>query len=226
MAKTVLLIEDENKIRTIVKDYFVKSGFHVLEAADGKEGLYIFQNENVDLILLDIHLPELDGWSVCRRIRQGSDVPIIMLTARGDDEDMLLGFELKADEYITKPFNPQVVVARAKMLLKRVEGTILEDVSVIERDGLTINKLSREVMMEGKILKLTPKEFDILLFFIENEGRVLSREVILNKLWGYDYFGDIRVVDNHIKKVRKALAEKSYLISTVFGVGYKFEVAE
>ncbi|WP_432663042.1 response regulator transcription factor [Wukongibacter baidiensis] len=226
MHGKVLIIEDQEKIRRIIHDYFKMEGFEILEAANGKEGLETFQTEDVSLIILDIMLPELDGWSVCRRIRKNSDVPIIILTARSDDDDILLGFDLKADEYVTKPFNPQVLVARAKMLLKRANGTIIEDNNIILKDGISVNKLSREVRIGDESLKTTPKEFDILVYFMENEAKVLSRETILRAIWGYDYFGDVRVVDNHIKKLRKHLKDKAYVISTVFGVGYKFEVNE
>ncbi|MCT4566668.1 MAG: response regulator transcription factor [Maledivibacter sp.] len=224
MYNKVLVIEDQDKIRRIICDYFNKEGFNVVEAGDGKEGLRVFEAEDIDLIILDIMLPELDGWSVCKRIRKISDVPIIILTARSDDDDMLLGFDLKADEYVTKPFNPQVLVARAKMLINRANGTVLEEKSTIYKDGISINKLSRELKVDGDIIKITPKEFDILVYFMENEGIVLSRETILRAIWGYDYFGDIRVVDNHIKKLRKHLRDRAYVICTVFGVGYKFEV--
>ncbi len=224
MHKKILIVEDQEKIRRIIYDYFRMEGFEVLEAANGKDGLEIFETENIDLIILDIMLPELDGWSVCKRIRKNSDVPIIILTARSDDDDILLGFDLKADEYVTKPFNPQVLVARAKMLINRANGTIIEDNNIIYKDGISVNKLSREVKVDDEPLRTTPKEFDILVYFMENEGRVLSRETILRAIWGYDYFGDIRVVDNHVKKLRKHLKDKAYVLSTVFGVGYKFEV--
>lgn len=224
MQGKILIIEDEEKIRHILRDYFQQEGYEVLEAGDGKEGLDQFQAWHPDLIILDIMLPVLDGWSVCKRIRKKSEVPIIMLTARSDDDDQLLGFHLKADEYVTKPFNPQVLVARVKMLLKRVQGTVIDDHSILIKDGIHINKISREVLVEGVLLKTTVKEFNILLHFMEHEGRVLTREMILEAIWGYDYFGDVRVVDNHIKKLRKTLGEKAYVIVTVFGVGYKFEV--
>lgn len=224
MPVKVLIIEDEEKIRHILRDYFQQEGYEIIEAEDGKEGLDQFQVMHPDLIILDVMLPVLDGWSVCKRIRKKSEVPIIMLSARSEDDDQLLGYHLKADEYVTKPFNPQVLVARAKMLLKRVQGTVMDDNRILIKDGIQIDKISREVLVEDVLLKTTAKEFNILLHFMENEGRALTREMILEAIWGYDYFGDVRVVDNHIKKLRKTLGEKAYVIVTIFGVGYKFEV--
>lgn len=226
MSYTVLVIEDEHNIRKIISDYFRAEGFQIIEASNGKEGIEKFEEEKVDLIILDIMMPELDGWTVCRRIRKKSDVPIIILTARTEEDDELMGFELKADDYVKKPFSPGILVARAKVLLNRTRGTILEDKDTITKAGLEVNKLERKVKVNGKEIELTPKEFDILWYLMEHSEMVLSREKILNAIWGYDYFGDIRVVDNHIKKLRKALGDKAYLIRTVFGVGYKFEVKE
>ncbi|MCM1989055.1 response regulator transcription factor [Oceanirhabdus seepicola] len=226
MRYTVLVIEDEDNIRKIICDYFRAEGFHVIQAPNGKEGIERFEEEKIDLIILDIMMPELDGWTVCRRIRKKSDVPIIILTARTEEDDELMGFELKADDYVKKPFSPGILVARAKVLLNRTRGTILEDKDKITKAGLEVNKLVREVNIHGKNIELTPKEFEILWYLMEHSEMVLSREKILNSIWGYDYFGDIRVVDNHIKKLRKALGDKSYLIRTIFGVGYKFEVKE
>ena len=226
VSYTVLVIEDEHNIRKIISDYFRAEGFQIIEASNGKEGIEKFEEEKVDLIILDIMMPELDGWTVCRRIRKKSDVPIIILTARTEEDDELMGFELKADDYVKKPFSPGILVARAKVLLNRTRGTILEDKDTITKAGLEVNKLERKVKVNGKEIELTPKEFDILWYLMEHSEMVLSREKILNAIWGYDYFGDIRVVDNHIKKLRKALGDKAYLIRTVFGVGYKFEVKE
>ncbi|WP_066504565.1 response regulator transcription factor [Abyssisolibacter fermentans] len=226
MRDTVLVIEDEYNIRKIVCDYFRAEGFHVIQAPNGKEGIERFEEEKIDLIILDIMMPELDGWTVCRRIRKQSDVPIIILTARTEDDDELMGFELKADDYVKKPFSPGVLVARAKILLNRARGTILEDKEKMIKAGIEVNKSERKVKVDGKNIELTPKEFEILGYLMEHSGIVLSREKILDSIWGYNYFGDIRVVDNHIKKLRKALDDKAYLIRTVFGVGYKFEVKE
>lgn len=224
MEKNILIVEDEERMREITCDYFKISGFNVFEAVDGKEALDIFEVKKIDLVILDIMIPELDGWSVCRRIRKKSDVPIIMLTARGDEEDKLMGFELGADEYVTKPFSPKVLVARAKALIKRVEGNKSFDNLIINIGGIEINKQSYKVKIDCEEIDLAPKEYKLLLYFIENKGIVLTREGILNNVWGYDYFGDLRVVDTHIKKLRKKLRDKYSYIQTVIRVGYKFEV--
>lgn len=226
MEFTILIMEDEDSIRRVIIDYLRLEGFNVLDARDGVTGMIIYEENNVDLVIVDIMMPELDGWGVCKRIRKQSDVPIIILTARGEVEDELMGFELKANDYIKKPFSPAVLVARVNSLLNRLKVDESEDEGVLSNSGVEVNLLSREVKISGVIKNLTPKEFDILLFFMENANRVLSREKILNTIWGYDYFGDTRVVDTHVKKIRKILGEKAYLIRTVFGVGYKFEVKE
>jgi DNA-binding response OmpR family regulator len=224
MSQTILVVEDEKKIRDIIHDYFVAAGFLVIEAEDGQKGLELFYEQHPDLIILDIMLPKMDGWSVCKRIRKESDVPVIMLTARAEEEDKLMGFELKADEYVTKPFSPAVLVARAKILLQRATGTLLNESQRIEAGGIVVEKDYRTVTVEGKDIELTPKEYDLLIFFMENAGIVLSREKILNNVWDYSFFGNGRVVDTHVKKLRKLLGEKAYLIRTSFGVGYKFDV--
>lgn len=223
MSKTVLLVEDEQRLREIVSDYFKSEGFTVVEAEDGKQALLQFEVHNIDLIILDIMLPEIDGWSVCRRIRKESVVPIIMLTARSDEEDTLLGFELGADEYVTKPFSPKVLVARAKTLLRRAEGLIGQDENMLSLCGIEVNKLSRTVIVNGNEIILTHKEFELLLYLMENKGIVLSRQHLLDHLWGYDYYGDDRTVDTHIKKLRNKLGERAKHIATVIRVGYKFE---
>lgn len=224
MNKTVLLVEDERRLREIVSDYFRSEGFEVVEAEDGKQALQLFAEHTIDLIILDIMLPEIDGWSVCRRIRKESAVPIIMLTARSDEDDTLLGFELGADEYVTKPFSPKVLVARAKTLLKRAEGVVGQaEENTLSIAGIDVNRLSRTVMVDGEEIVLTHKEFELLLYLMENRGIVLSRQHLLDQLWGYDYFGDDRTVDTHIKKLRNKLGEKAKHIGTVIRVGYKFE---
>ncbi|MFX3623359.1 MAG: response regulator transcription factor [Ectobacillus sp.] len=223
MNKTVLLVEDEQRLREIVSDYFAAEGFEVLGAENGKQALALFENHDVDLVILDIMLPEIDGWSVCRRIRKESAVPIIMLTARSDEEDTLLGFELGADEYVTKPFSPKVLVARAKTLLKRAEGSVGQEEHILSIAGIEVNKQSRTVTVEGNEIILTHKEFELLVYFMEHKGVVLSRQKLLDQLWGYDYFGDDRTVDTHVKKLRSKLGEKARHISTVIRVGYKFE---
>ncbi|EEL86807.1 DNA-binding response regulator [Bacillus cereus] len=224
MNKTVLLVEDERRLREIVSDYFRNEGFEVIEAEDGKKALELFAEHEIDLIMLDIMLPEIDGWSVCRRIRKESAVPIIMLTARSDEDDTLLGFELGADEYVTKPFSPKVLVARAKTLLKRADGAVgVTEENAMSLAGIEVNRLSRTVLVDGEEIILTHKEFELLVYLMENKGIVLSRQHLLDQLWGYDYYGDDRTVDTHIKKLRNKLGDKAKHIGTVIRVGYKFE---
>lgn len=223
MEKKVLLVEDEARIREIVSDYFRAENYKVYEASNGKDALDIFNENDFDLVILDIMIPELDGWSVCKRIRKNSDVPIIMLTARCEEDDELMGFELGADEYVTKPFSPKVLVARANMLLKRAKGNI-NDNKVLNIGGIEINKLSHSVKIEDTYIELASKEYNLLIYLIENIDVVLTRENILNKVWGYDYFGDLRTVDTHIKKLRSKLGDKSKYIKTIIRAGYKFEV--
>ncbi|MGN4870739.1 response regulator transcription factor [Bacillus cereus group sp. MYBK120-1] len=224
MNKTVLLVEDERRLREIVSDYFRNEGFEVIEAEDGKKALELFAEHEIDLIMLDIMLPEIDGWSVCRRIRKESAVPIIMLTARSDEDDTLLGFELGADEYVTKPFSPKVLVARAKTLLKRADGAVgVVEENAMSLAGIEVNRLSRTVLVDGEEIILTHKEFELLVYLMENKGIVLSRQHLLDQLWGYDYYGDDRTVDTHIKKLRNKLGDKAKHIGTVIRVGYKFE---
>ncbi|NRR18153.1 MULTISPECIES: response regulator transcription factor [Bacillus] len=224
MNKTVLLVEDERRLREIVSDYFRNEGFEVIEAEDGKKALELFAEHEIDLIMLDIMLPEIDGWSVCRRIRKESAVPIIMLTARSDEDDTLLGFELGADEYVTKPFSPKVLVARAKTLLKRADGVVgVAEENAMSLAGIEVNRLSRTVLVDGEEIVLTHKEFELLVYLMENKGIVLSRQHLLDQLWGYDYYGDDRTVDTHIKKLRNKLGDKAKHIGTVIRVGYKFE---
>ncbi|HFJ9439889.1 MULTISPECIES: response regulator transcription factor [Bacillus] len=224
MNKTVLLVEDERRLREIVSDYFRNEGFEVIEAEDGKKALELFAEHEIDLIMLDIMLPEIDGWSVCRRIRKESAVPIIMLTARSDEDDTLLGFELGADEYVTKPFSPKVLVARAKTLLKRADGVVgVAEENAMTLAGIEVNRLSRTVLVDGEEIILTHKEFELLVYLMENKGIVLSRQHLLDQLWGYDYYGDDRTVDTHIKKLRNKLGDKAKHIGTVIRVGYKFE---
>lgn len=226
MNKTVMLVEDEERIREIIADYFMNEGFQILQAQDGKEAMEVFVENKVDLIILDIMLPHLDGWSVCKRIRSTSQVPIIILTAREEEEDKLLGFELGADEYVTKPFSPKVLVARAKTLLKRVDNTIGQKEDVLVVGDIAIQRLARNIKIDGQGIELTHKEFELLLYLVDNKGIVLSRESILNNIWGYDYYGDYRTVDTHIKKLRSKLGSKSKYICTVIRSGYKFEVTK
>ncbi|WP_027630598.1 response regulator transcription factor [Ruminiclostridium cellobioparum] len=224
MDKKILLVEDDERIREIVADYFIKEGFTLLQTEDGKKALEVYEVNKIDLIILDIMIPEIDGWSVCKRLRKVSDVPIIMLTARADEEDKLMGYELGADDYVTKPFSPRVLVAKSKTLLKRAEGTLGKNDGVLCLNGIEVNKLSRTVRIDDEVIELTYKEYELLLCFMENRDIVLSREVILSRVWGFDYFGDLRTVDTHVKKLRSKLTNKACCISTVIGMGYKFEV--
>lgn len=221
----ILVIEDESEIRKFIVDYFSSNGFEVYEARDGIEGFQNFEYiTDLDLIILDIMMPKLDGWSLCRRIRKTSNIPIIILTARTDEDDELLGFELKADDYVKKPFSLSVLKARVLKLLNMKDKINIDSVYILAVGDLSLNIETREVKLENEILQLTSKEFEILQYMMKNQNIVLSRDAILNAIWGLDYFGDDRVVDNHIKKLRKRLGEKSYYIKTIFGVGYKFEV--
>lgn len=217
--KKILVVDDEWKIRKLIKDYLVREGYSVDEAGDGEEGLDLFFQTTYDIVILDIMMPKIDGWSVCRKIREESQVPIIMLTARADESDQLFGFELETDEYMIKPFNPKLLVAKVKALLRR-DGKIV-DKTYLEFGDLVIDTSKREVKLGDVVLELTPKEYDLLYFFIENKGLALSREKILNSVWGWDYFGDSRTVDTHIKRLRKKIGDN--FIQTVRGFGYKFE---
>lgn len=217
--KKILVVDDEWKIRKLIKDYLVREGYSVDEAGDGEEGLELFFQTTYDIVILDIMMPKIDGWSVCRKIREESQVPIIMLTARADESDQLFGFELETDEYMIKPFNPKLLVAKVKALLRR-DGKIV-DKTYLEFGNLVIDTSKREVKLGDVVLELTPKEYDLLYFFIENKGLALFREKILNSVWGWDYFGDSRTVDTHIKRLRKKIGDN--FIQTVRGFGYKFE---
>ncbi|WP_010252297.1 response regulator transcription factor [Acetivibrio cellulolyticus] len=218
----ILIADDEARMRKLLSDFLKKEGFQVLEAKNGKEALDIFNSDqSIDLIILDIMMPELDGWSVCRQIRKSSRVPVIMLTARSDESDELFGFDLGADEYITKPFSPMILVARVQALLRRSGNA---EYSTKLFDGLEINEIGRDVYIDGVKLDLSPKEFELLVFLADNKGIALSRDQILNSVWDYDYFGDARTVDTHIKKLRLKLGDKGDFIQTVRGLGYKFEV--
>lgn len=217
--KRILVIDDEWKIRKLIKDYLVREGYIVDEAGDGEEGINRFFSNVYDIVIVDIMMPKIDGWSVCRKIREESQVPIIILTARADEGDQLFGFELEADEYMVKPFNPKLLIAKVKALLRR-DGKIVDKVPMAFGD-LVVDTVKREVRLKGIILELTPKEYDLLYFFIENKGIALSREKILNSVWGWDYFGDSRTVDTHIKRLRKKIGDE--YIQTVRGFGYKFE---
>lgn len=231
MQKTILIVEDEDILREIIKDYLMNEGYHVLEAADGKEALLLFQAHDVHLIMLDIMLPELDGWSVCKRIRKSSSVPIIMLTARVDEDDTLLGFELGADDYVTKPYSPAVLLARAKRLIdsrnreERQSNAPVPHASsdTFSTNGIQINLSSRTLTVEGEQIHLTYTEFQILAYLMQNKGIVISRDQLISKIWGYEYEGDDRTVNTHIRNLRGKLGDKSKLITTIVRTGYKFE---
>lgn len=223
LSQVILVVEDEENIRMIIREYLEKKNFVVIEAQNGKEALEIIEKEAFDLAILDVMLPYVDGWTVCRRIKQKVMKPVIFLTARTEEEDELMGFELGGDDYVKKPFSPAVLLVRINKLLNKQTG-YLPGESYITKDGVEIDKERMKVKVDNKSIELTHKEFQILVYLVENEGRVLSREIILNEIWGYDFVGDMRVVDNHIKKIRKALGESAYLIRTVFGIGYIFEV--
>lgn len=220
----ILLVEDEAKMRELIRVAFKKENFETHEAVDGKQALTMLKNFHFDIVILDIMLPEIDGWTVCREIRKTSDIPIIMLTARGEEFDKLFGFELGADDYIVKPFSPRELVARVKALLRRAENRDVEVSSIIDMGDISINTLSREVKVEDKTISLTNKEYELLLFLVTNQNIVFTREQLLLKVWGYDQYGDPRTVDTHIKRIREKLGSKSSSIATIWGVGYKFEV--
>ncbi len=221
---TVLLVEDEKRMREIVATYFISEGYNVLEASNGLEAIEIYEQEEVDLVLLDIMMPQIDGWTVCKRLRTKSDVPIIIITARSEDEDKLLGFDLGADDYVTKPFSPKVLVARAEALLKRAQGRVTGDEGLVKAGDVSINTNSREVKVSGMSINLSPKEYDLLLFMMKNKNKVMTRQMILDQVWGFDYFGDLRTVDTHVKKLRSKMDSSAGMIRTIIRAGYMFEV--
>ena len=219
----ILIVDDEARMRKLIKDFLVAKGYSILEAEDGEKALEVFEeNENkISLILLDVMMPKLDGWSVLRQIRQTSKVPIIMLTARGEEQDELFGFELGVDEYISKPFSPKILVARVEAILKR---TAPSEKQTKDYGGIEIDKEGRTVKIDGKPIELSLREYELLTYLVENENIALSRDKILNNVWNYDYYGDSRTIDSHIKKIRHKLGKKGKYIKTMRGVGYKFEV--
>ena len=220
---TILVVDDEFRMRKLVKDFLQKEDFTVLEAGDGEEAIKIFDGnkEKINLILLDVMMPKLDGWSVLRQIRQESKVPVIMLTARGEEQDELFGFELGVDEYISKPFSPKILVARIKAILNRTEDKQKENKNY---GGIEINTEGRTVTVDGKLVELSLREYELLKYLLDNENVALSRDKILSNVWNYDYYGDSRTIDSHIKKIRHKLGKKGKYIKTIRGVGYKFEV--
>ena len=221
----IMVVDDESSMRKLVKDFLTKKNFQVLEAGNGEEAMDIFYEEkDIALIILDVMMPKMDGWEVCREIRKNSKVPIIMLTARSDERDELLGFDLGVDEYISKPFSPKILVARVEAILRRTGQNNPED--VISAGGIVIDKAAHLATVDGKPMELSFKEFELLTYFLENQGIALSREKILNSVWNYDYFGDARTIDTHVKKLRSKMGDKGEYIKTVWGMGYKFEVDE
>lgn len=223
MNMKILVVDDEQRIRKLVKDFLVRKNYEVVEAANGKEAVDIFFEDNdFTLVILDVMMPIMDGWQVCREIREYSRVPIIMLTAKSDERDELLGFELGIDEYITKPFSPKVLVARVEAIIRRANG--VEGEEKLEAGGIVIDKVAHVVTIDDKPIDLSFKEFELLSFFLENRSVALSREKILNHVWNYDYYGDARTIDTHVKKLRSKMGSKGDYIKTVWGMGYKFEV--
>jgi DNA-binding response OmpR family regulator len=219
----ILVVDDESRMRKLVRDFLEREGYGVVEAGDGIEAMDLFyKNPDIGLVILDVMMPRMDGWQVCREMRQHSKVPIIMLTARSDERDELQGFELGVDEYISKPFSPKILVARVSAILRRTHGA--EDDMLMEAGGICVNKSAHVVEVDGVSVELSYKEFELLTYFMDNQGIALSREKILNNVWNYDYFGDARTIDTHVKKLRNKLDEKGDYIKTVWGMGYKFEV--
>ena len=218
----ILVVDDEARMRKLVKDFLSIKGYQVLEAGDGEEAVDLFfQQKDIALILLDVMMPKMDGWEVLKTIRKYSQVPIIMLTAKSDEKDELQGFDLGVDEYVSKPFSPKILVARVEAILRRTNA--LEE-GVKEVGGIVLNQAAHEVKIDGKNIELSYKEFELLTYFINNQGVALSRERILNNVWNYDYFGDARTIDTHVKKLRSKLGDKGEYIKTIWGMGYKFEV--
>ncbi len=217
----ILVVDDESRMRKLVKDFLVKKNYEVIEAADGSEALDIFfDDREIALVICDVMMPKIDGWQVCKEIREYSKVPIIMLTAKGDERDELQGFELGVDEYISKPFSPKILVARVEAILRR--SNVLEESERMEMNGIVVDKTAHSVMIDGNPIELSFKEFELLTYFMENAGIALSREKILNNVWNYDYFGDARTIDTHVKKLRSKMGEKGECIKTIWGMGYKF----
>lgn len=221
-AVKVLMVDDEARMRKLVKDFLAIKGYKVIEAEDGEQAVDIFFKEkDIGLVILDVMMPKMDGWEVCRTLRRYSQVPIIMLTARSEERDELLGFELGVDEYISKPFSPKILVARIEAILRRGNVGTGE---ILEAAGIRVDKDAHEASVDGQPVDLSNKEFELLTYFMENQGMALSREKILSNVWNYDYFGDARTIDTHVKKLRSKLGEKGELIKTIWGMGYKFEV--
>ncbi len=220
----ILVVDDEARMRKLVKDFLIKKDYEVIEAADGQEAVDVFFDQNdISLVILDVMMPKMDGWEVLKEIRAYSKIPVIMLTAKGDERDELKGFDSGADEYISKPFSPKILVARVDALLRR--SNLISEEEKIETGGIIMDKAAHTVTIEGKQIELSFKEFELLAYFMENQGIALSREKILNHVWNYDYFGDARTIDTHVKKLRSKMGDKGDYIKTIWGMGYKFEVS-
>ncbi|WP_026478097.1 response regulator transcription factor [Alkaliphilus transvaalensis] len=224
VGANILLVEDEEKLRKLVSTYLKREMVNVYEAADGEEALRLWNEKSINMVILDVMLPHYDGWAICKRIRETSNVPILMLTARGEESDKLFGFELGADDYMTKPFSVKELVARVKALLKRSQQQVSTEMVFI--DDIKVDKKSHQAFLNNELLQLSPKEYDLLLYFIHNQNKALTRELLLDGVWGYDYYGDLRTVDTHVKRLRQKLKESGKRIVTVRGVGYRFEVKE
>lgn len=220
---TILIVDDEARMRKLIKDFLVVKNYKILEAKDGEEALDVFEEnkEKIHLVLLDVMMPKVDGWTVLRKIRSDSKVPVIMLTARGEEQDELFGFELGVDEYVSKPFSPKILVARIEAILKRING---EKSQIRDYDGIVIDEVGRTVTVDGKEIELSLREYELLKYLLDNEKVALSRDKILNNVWNYDYYGDSRTIDSHIKKIRHKLGKKGKYIETIRGIGYKFEI--
>ena len=219
----ILVVDDESRMRKLIKDFLEREGYQILEAADGVEAMDIFyEQKDISLIILDVMMPKLDGWGVCEEVRRVSEVPIMMLTARSEERDELKGFELGVDEYMTKPFSPKILVARVSAIMKRTKTLVIDD--LVNVGGIEVNKVAHIVKVDGNEIDLSVKEFELLLYFLENQKIALTREKILNNVWNYDYFGDARTIDTHVKKLRSKLGDKGNYIKTIWGMGYKFEV--
>ena len=218
----ILVVDDESRMRKLISDFLIRNNYEVKEAEDGEQAVDMFcADKDIDLIILDVMMPKMDGWQVCREIRKISQVPIVMLTARSDEQDELKGFELGVDEYISKPFSPKILMARVDAIFRRTNAT--ED-EIIDIEGIVVNKAAHTVTIDNELIEVSHKEFELLTYFMENKGIALSREKILNNVWNYDYFGDARTIDTHVKKLRSKMGDKGDYIRTVWGMGYKFEV--
>ena len=219
----ILVVDDEARMRKLVKDFLVRQDYEVLEAGDGEEALKVFyENKDIAVIILDIMMPKMNGWEVCKEIRDSSKVPIIMLTAKGDESDELMGFNLGVDEYVTKPFSPKILVARVGAIIRRTSQNDTDE--VYEMDGIKLDKSAHLLEIDGEVINLSFKEFELLSYFMENAGIGLSRDKILDNVWNYDYYGDARTIDTHVKKLRNKMGKKGELIKTIWGMGYKFDV--